>query len=400
MRRSTRRSARTAIPANGWTGWSTTASARRAGSQSPSSRTTVTRRWAKPSPCSTIASAGYLKHAALPINRAHSRNLPRSSVCRASAFARSKRERSRGCRRRYGNALQPCKCRESVRTRRRHRGLCQCRELMENAMLSMHDGWENNSHSDGESDGRRSWAPDAVGNETAAPAAENEPMPRLLLIEDDKETADEIAAELGDRGFDVSWAGDGIDGLAKARSGGADAMIVDRLLPGMDGLTIIETLRSEGIRTPVLVLSALGAVDERVRGLRSGGDDYLTKPFATVELVARIEALLRRPTEGPDTVLRVGPLELDLIKRTAKRGERKIELLPREYRLLEYMMRRKDQMLTRAMLLEEVWNYKFVPQTNLVDVHMGRLRHKVDEPNELPMITNVRGVGFILRAPA
>jgi two-component system, OmpR family, response regulator len=266
-------------------------------------------------------------------------------------------------------------------------------------MLSMHDGWENNSRSDGESDGRRSRTAEAVGNETAAPAAGNEPMPRLLLIEDDKETADEISAELGERGFDVSWAGDGIEGLAKARSGGADVMVIDRLLPRMDGLTIIETLRGEGVRTPVLVLSALGAVDERVRGLRSGGDDYLTKPFAAVELVARIEALLRRPTESPDTVLRVGPLELDLIKRTAKRGERAIDLLPREFRLLEYMMRRKGQMLTRAMLLEEVWNYKFVPQTNLVDVHMGRLRHKVDEPNELPMITNVRGVGFILRAP-
>jgi len=267
-------------------------------------------------------------------------------------------------------------------------------------MLPMLEGQENNSRGDGESDGRRLWAPDAVGNDSAASAAENEPMPKLLLIEDDKETAEEITTELGDRGFDVSWAADGIEGLAKARSGGADAMIVDRLLPGMDGLTIIETLRGEGIRTPVLVLSALGAVDERVRGLRAGGDDYLTKPFAIVELVARIEALLRRPTESPDTVLRVGPLELDLIKRTAKRGERNIELLPREFRLLEYMMRRKDQMLTRAMLLEEVWNYKFVPQTNLVDVHMGRLRHKVDEPNELPMITNVRGVGFILRAPA
>jgi two-component system OmpR family response regulator len=224
-------------------------------------------------------------------------------------------------------------------------------------------------------------------------------MPKLLLIEDDKETADEIRAEMKDRGFDVSWAGDGIDGLNKARSDPTDVMIIDRLLPGMDGLTIIETLRSEGIRTPVLVLSALGAVDERVRGLRAGGDDYLTKPFATVELVARVQALLRRPAESPDTVLRVGPLELDLIKRTAKRGERTIELLPREFRLLEYMMRRKGQMLTRAMLLEEVWNYKFVPQTNLVDVHMGRLRHKVDEPRELPMISNVRGVGFILRAP-
>jgi two-component system OmpR family response regulator len=177
-------------------------------------------------------------------------------------------------------------------------------------------------------------------------------------------------------------------------------MIIDRLLPGIDGLTIIESLREKGVRTPVLVLSALGAVDDRVRGLRAGGDDYLTKPFATAELIARIEALLRRPGESRDAVLRVGPLELDRIERTAKRGDRVINLLPREFRLLEYMMRRKDQMLTRAMLLEEVWNYKFVPQTNLVDVHMGRLRRKVDEPQEPSMIHNVRGLGFVLRAPA
>ncbi len=245
-------------------------------------------------------------------------------------------------------------------------------------------------------DGGRMSALETVGGETSR----NESMARLLLIEDDKETADEIRAELGDRGFAVDWAANGIEGLDKARSGDAEAMIIDRLLPGMDGLTIIEALRHEGMRTPVLVLSALGAVDDRVRGLRAGGDDYLTKPFATVELIARIEALLRRPAESRDTVLRVGPLELDLIERTAKRGDRKIDLLPREFRLLEYMMRRKEQMLTRAMLLEEVWNYKFVPQTNLVDVHMGRLRRKVDEPNEAPMIHNMRGVGFILRAPA
>jgi two-component system OmpR family response regulator len=225
-------------------------------------------------------------------------------------------------------------------------------------------------------------------------------MATVLLIEDDKETAQEIRAELGDRGYVVDWAADGIEGLDKARSGGADAVIVDRMLPGMDGLTIVQAMRDEGVRTPVLVLSALGAVDDRVRGLRAGGDDYLTKPFATVELIARIEALLRRPAESRDTVLRVGPLELDLMERIAKRGDRTINLLPREFRLLEYMMRRKEQVLTRAMLLEEVWNYKFVPQTNLVDVHMGRLRHKVDEPNELPMIQVVRGVGFILRAPA
>jgi two-component system OmpR family response regulator len=232
----------------------------------------------------------------------------------------------------------------------------------------------------------------------ALAAFENKLMAKVLLIEDDSETAEEITAELTDRGFDVEWSADGIDGLDKARSTRPDAMIVDRLLPGMDGLTVIEALRKDQVRTPVLVLSALGAVDDRVRGLRMGGDDYLTKPFAIVELVARVEALLRRPAESRETTLRVGPLELDLIERTAKRGDRAIDLLPREFRLLEYMMQRSDQLLTRAMLLEEVWNYKFVPATNLVDVHMGRLRHKVDGPDEVPMIHNVRGAGFILRS--
>jgi two-component system, OmpR family, response regulator len=225
-------------------------------------------------------------------------------------------------------------------------------------------------------------------------------MAKVLLIEDDRETAGEILAELIDRGFEVEWAATGIQGLDKARSGGPDVMVVDRLLPGMDGLTIVEALRRERVHTPVLILSALGAIDDRVRGLRMGGDDYLTKPFAIVELAARIDALLRRPAESRDTILRVGPLTLDLLARSAKRGDRVIELLPREFRLLEYMMRRKEQLLTRAMLLEEVWNYKFIPQTNLVDVHMGRLRHKVDMPPEVPMIHNVRGMGFILRAPA
>jgi two-component system, OmpR family, response regulator len=224
-------------------------------------------------------------------------------------------------------------------------------------------------------------------------------MTRLLLIEDDKEIAEELRAALGDRGFAVDWVADGLTGLDRARAGDADAMIIDRLLPGMDGLVIIEALRYQGVHTPVLVLSALGSVDDRVRGLRAGGNDYLTKPFATVELIARIEALLRRPADNRATTLRIGPLKLDLIERTAKRGDRVIELLPREFRLLEYMMRRKDQMLTRGMLLEDVWNYKFISQTNLVDVHMGRLRHKVDLANEPPMIHNVRREGFILRAP-
>jgi two-component system, OmpR family, response regulator len=223
-------------------------------------------------------------------------------------------------------------------------------------------------------------------------------MTKILLIEDDSETAQEVTAELIDRGLEVQWAANGLEGLDKARSLQPDAMIVDRLLPGMDGLSVVEALRKEQVRTPVLVLSALGAVDDRVRGLRMGGDDYLTKPFAVVELVARIEALLRRPTDNRETTLRAGPLELDLIERSARRGERKIDLLPREFRLLEYMMRRNDQLLTRAMLLEEVWNYKFIPNTNLVDVHMGRLRHKVDGEGDTPLIHNVRGAGFILRA--
>jgi two-component system OmpR family response regulator len=225
-------------------------------------------------------------------------------------------------------------------------------------------------------------------------------MAKVLLIEDDDGTAEEILAELVHRGFEVERAATGDEGLARSRVGGLDAMIVDRLLPGIDGLEIIETLRREQLRTPVLVLSALGGVDDRVRGLRAGGDDYLAKPFALVELVARLEALLRRPVEGRETTLRAGPLELDLIERWARRGPRTIDLLPREFQLLEFMMRREGQVVTRAMLLEEVWNYRFVPQTNLVDVHMGRLRRKVDGPDEAPLIHSVRGAGFMLRAPA
>jgi two-component system, OmpR family, response regulator len=229
-------------------------------------------------------------------------------------------------------------------------------------------------------------------------AVEADSMVKILLIEDDDETAEEVTAELTDRGYEVEWSSNGIEGLEKARTLRPDVMIVDRMLPGMEGLDVIEALRKDHVRTPVLVLSALGAVSDRVRGLRMGGDDYLTKPFAVVELIARVEALLRRPVETRETKLRVGQLELDLIERTARRGERTIDLLPREFRLLEYMMRRSDQLLTRAMLLEEVWNYKFVPDTNLVDVHMGRVRHKVDGPGEAQMIHNVRGSGFILRA--
>jgi two-component system, OmpR family, response regulator len=223
-------------------------------------------------------------------------------------------------------------------------------------------------------------------------------MAKVLLIEDCSDIAEVITTELAGFGFRVEWAADGIEGLDKARSLRLDVIIVDRMLPGMDGLAIVEALRKDKVRTPVLVVSALDAVDERVRGLRMGADDYLIKPFAIVELVARIEALLRRPKESRETTLRLGPLELDLIERTVKRGDRILDLLPREFRLLEYMMHHSDQLLTRAVLFEEVWNYKFVPQSNLVDVHMGHLRHKVDGPDEMPLIQNVRGAGFILRA--
>lgn len=224
-------------------------------------------------------------------------------------------------------------------------------------------------------------------------------MTRLLLVEDDAETAEEVAGYFLRRGYEVECAATGPDGLAQAGAGQADVLVVDRLLPGLDGLAVIEALRHAGVRTPALVLSALDGVDERVRGLRAGGDDYLGKPFALAELAARIEALLRRPASGPETLLRVGPLELDLVARTARRGERVLDLLPREFRLLEYMMRRVGQTVTRTMLFEDVWNYRFTPRSNLVDVHMGRLRRKLDGPLEVELMSNVRGIGFVLDAP-
>jgi two-component system OmpR family response regulator len=166
----------------------------------------------------------------------------------------------------------------------------------------------------------------------------------------------------------------------------------------MDGLSVIEQLREEAVLVPVLVLSALAAVDDRVRGLKAGGDDYLTKPFALEELAARVDALLRRPIESRETVLRSAGFELDLIDRVARRDGRAIEILPREFRLLEYLMRRPGQVVTRAMLLEDVWHYRFVPQTNLIDVHLGRLRRKIDVAEEPSMIESVKGVGFRFRA--
>ena len=225
-------------------------------------------------------------------------------------------------------------------------------------------------------------------------------MTRLLLIEDDDETADEVIGYFRIRGYEVDRAATGGDGLAQAGAGLADVLVVDRMLPGLDGLAILAALRGDGVRTPALVLSALGDVDERIRGLRAGGDDYLAKPLALTELAARIEALLRRPSDAAETILRVGPLELNLVARSARRGARSLELLPREFRLLEYMMRRVGQTVTRAMLFADVWNYNFEPRSNLVDVHMGRLRRKLDGPDEVELLVNVRGVGFVLQSPA
>src|SRR5437016_5599564 len=225
-------------------------------------------------------------------------------------------------------------------------------------------------------------------------------MARVLVIEDDRRTSAEIAAALGDHGFDVECAYNGRDGLLKATAEKYDAVVLDRMLPGdLDGLGVLATLRTIGIETPVLILSALSAVDERVRGLRAGGDDYLTKPFESLELTARIEVLLRRRTSPErETMLCVGDLEVDLLTREVRRGGRTIELLPREYRLLEYLMRHPGQVITRTMLFEEVWSYSYDPRTNVIDVHMGKLRRKLDEGGLPSLIHTVRGSGYILRA--
>jgi two-component system OmpR family response regulator len=222
---------------------------------------------------------------------------------------------------------------------------------------------------------------------------------KLLVIEDDREAAAYIAKGLSESGYVVDRAADGREGLFMATSGAYDALIVDRMLPQMDGLALIAALRSAEIRTPVLILSALGAVDDRVKGLRAGGDDYLTKPFAFAELLARLEALLRRGTgSAATTKLKVGDLEMDLLARTVTRGGRELDLLPREFRLLEFLMRHAGQVVTRTMLLENVWDYHFDPQTNVIDVHISRLRQKIDKGFAKPLLHTVRGAGYQLRA--
>ena len=220
-------------------------------------------------------------------------------------------------------------------------------------------------------------------------------MTHILLIEDDAGTANEIALELSASGYDVTHCALVAEGLRAARSDGIDLLIVDRQLPDGEGLDLIQQLRGEGRRTPALVLSALGSLDDRVRGLRAGGDDYLPKPFALIELVARVQALLRRPNESRDTRLIVGPLDLDLLGGTATRAGRALDLLPRELKLLDYLVRRPGRIITRSMLLQDVWGYSFEPNSNVVDVHMGRLRRKVDAEGELQLIRNVRGQGYV-----
>jgi two-component system OmpR family response regulator len=222
---------------------------------------------------------------------------------------------------------------------------------------------------------------------------------KLLVVEDDRETAAYLAKGLGESGYAVDQANDGRDGLFLATSGSYDAIILDRMLPGMDGLALLGALRGAQIRTPALILSALGSVDDRVKGLRSGGDDYLVKPFAFTELLARIEALLRRGGDMRSlTTLRVADLELDLLSRSVKRSDKVIDLLPREFQLLEYLMRNAGHVVTRTMLLENVWDYHFDPQTNVIDVHVSRLRQKIDRSFERPLLHTVRGAGYCLRA--
>ena len=223
-------------------------------------------------------------------------------------------------------------------------------------------------------------------------------MAKLLLIEDDQETSREIRDYLTGQGYDVSWAATGTEGLERATNDSWDVIVVDRLLPGLDGIAIVEALGQQDRHIPILVLSALGTLDDRVRGLRAGGDDYLVKPFALLELSARLEALLRRPADSGLSLLHVGPLELDLIRRMAHCGTTQLDLLPREFRLLEFFMRRPGQIVTRAMLLEGVWNYRFVPRSNLIDVHIGNLRRKLASSCDATLIQNVRGIGYVLNA--
>ncbi|HVI50529.1 MAG TPA: response regulator transcription factor [Candidatus Sulfotelmatobacter sp.] len=222
---------------------------------------------------------------------------------------------------------------------------------------------------------------------------------KVLVVEDDAQTASFLGRGLQEAGYGVDVAADGVAGLEMASRGGYGALVVDRMLPRMDGLLLVETLRRMQCRVPVLFLSALGDVDERIKGLQSGGDDYVCKPFAIAEVLARVEVLLRRgETSSPAaSLLSVGGLEMNLLSRTVRRNGSIIALQPREYRLLEYLLRHAGQVVTRAMLLQAVWDYHFDPQTNVIDVHISRLRQKIDRDAEHPLIHTVRGAGYMLR---
>jgi len=222
---------------------------------------------------------------------------------------------------------------------------------------------------------------------------------KILVIEDDREAADYLRKALGESGHTAHVAVDGETGFSMADGGDYDVMIVDRMLPRRDGLSVITELRARGNATPVLILSALGEVDDRVTGLRAGGDDYLTKPYAFSELLARIEVLNRRSgAREAETVYRMGDLELDRLSHTVRRAGKEIPLQPREFRLLEYMMRHAGQVVTRTMLLENVWDYHFDPQTNVIDVHVSRLRGKIEKGFDGPVLHTVRGAGYMLKA--
>lgn len=223
---------------------------------------------------------------------------------------------------------------------------------------------------------------------------------RILVIEDDAIVASFLKKRLSEDGHLVDHAADGQEGLLLASGDDYEAMIIDRMLPGVDGLTVIQTIRSNDNRTPVLILSALGEVDDKVRGLKAGGDDYLVKPFAYSELMARVESLVRRfSSQEERTSLEIAGLKMNLLSREVSRDDQKIDLKPREFLLLEYLMRHAGQILTRTMLLEAVWDYHFDPQTNVIDVHISRLRQKIDRAFSQPLIHTIRGAGYVLRAP-
>ncbi|MCC8950576.1 two-component system OmpR family response regulator [Bradyrhizobium sp. USDA 4501] len=223
---------------------------------------------------------------------------------------------------------------------------------------------------------------------------------RILVVEDDPETADQLVEELTTSGYDVDLAANGREALSQGAARDYAVITIDRMLPDIDGITVMRQMRDGGIAVPFLIISALGEVDDRVRGLRAGGDDYLVKPFSFVELLARLEALGRRSeTVAKETILRVGDLAIDLISRTASRRGRRIPLLPKEFQLLEYLARNEGRVVSRAMLLRHVWDLHFDPSTNIIDVYVGRLRRKVDDQQAYPLIHTIRGIGYCLRAP-